>query len=148
MITTSSESIFDIDAEALINPVNCIGVSGAGLAKTFRERYPKNFYQYNMVCGQGKLKIGQLFVTRPDAESRRFIVNFPTKVHWKDRSHLFSIHRGLLALLRWAKREHIQSIAMPKLGCGLGKLAWPEVRALIVQVFGPVAGINVILLER
>lgn len=147
MIESRSGSIFEVEAEALVNPVNCIGVSGAGLAKQYKDAYPANFELYNTVCGKGKLKIGQILVTQIRVEPRCYIVNLPTKIHWKDPSQLFWVHRGLIALLRWARREHIQSIAMPRIGCGLGGLPWPEVRALIVRIFGPVKFVKVILLE-
>lgn len=136
MIETCSGSIFEVEAMALVNPVNCMGVMGAGLAKQFRKRYPENFGQYNAACGQGWVKIGRVFTVQVQETPRRYVVNFPTKVHWKDPSQLNWIHRGLLALLRWIRREHIESVAIPKIGCGLGGLDWAEVKAWIVRIFG------------
>ena len=108
--------IFSIDADALVNPVNCMGQWNAGLAKQFRQRYPK--------MPTPKLKIGELYVYR---YFDLYIVNLPTKNDWRNKSKLEYIEAGLISL---AKLE-FDSIAIPKLGCGLGGLSWLDVKPLI-----------------
>lgn len=132
MIYFQLGDILRSDAEAIVNPVNCVGVMGKGLALQFRNRFPDNYDEYRKVCDLNLLKPATMFVfdlgrlTNP-----QYIVNFPTKIHWLDRSRIEYIESGLKSLVEEIKRLDIRSIAVPPLGCGLGGLKWRPVRMLI-----------------
>lgn len=125
-------SLFDCKAQVLVNPVNCVGVAGAGLAKVFKEKFPENFKLYRHACKSATLDLGQLNISRLSKRQPGYIVNFPTKKHWKEKSELKNIELGLESLVVWANLTGIKSIAIPALGCGLGGLDWNEVRVLIM----------------
>lgn len=129
-------NMFDCKAEALVNPVNCKGISGAGLALSFKMLFPKNFIEYRDACHNKRLVIGTVFVTENKSGSPKFIVNFPTKKDWRDDSDLKFIDSGLRALSAWIKENAIKSIAIPKLGCGCGHLPWLMVKELIIALLG------------
>lgn len=135
-VTYTDRSIFEIDAEAIVNPVNCVGVSGAGLARQFARRYPQNDRLYRQACREGRVTPGRGLITETGLDSPRRIVNFPTKRHWRAESRLSDISMGLRNLRRELLRRGIHSIALPALGVGLGGLGWPEVRELIKKEFG------------
>ena len=118
-------------ATALVNPVNCVGVSGKGLALEFKRRFPENFEAYRAFCKCNAMFIGDVFIPEKGPGIPRFIVNFPTKQHWKHKSNLNGIALGLCSLRRAICSFAISSIAIPALGCGLGGLAWEDVRRLI-----------------
>ena len=125
--------IFTSRCQAIVNPVNCVGVMGAGLALQFKRRFPDNFASYADACRAGSIAPGRMHVFDTGAEHPRYIVNFPTKRHWRDPSRLDDIARGLDALDRVISEHGIRSIAIPPLGSGLGGLAWDEVRPLIAD---------------
>lgn len=131
MIRSMQADIFTLRVEAIVNPVNCVGVMGKGLALQFKEHYPLNFEHYKAACQQNRVRIGHLFVHDTRGSTPRYVVNFPTKLHWRDPSHPLFIQQGLMALHDWLLSYGVKSIAIPKLGCGLGQLSWPEVRAQI-----------------
>lgn len=120
-------SIIESKAIALVNPVNCVGVSGAGLALLFKELFPMNELSYRKACKRKELTIGRIHITEMDLVPTRYIVNFPTKVHWKDDSRLLYIKRGVKTLAEWMAVNNITSVALPKLGCGKGNLCWEDV---------------------
>ena len=128
-------SIFSSKMAALVNPVNTVGVMGAGLALIFKKSFPQNFIEYKKVCNSGELVPGKVHVWRPIThnlfEDSQIVVNFPTKKHWKDPSKIEYISAGLDDLARAIVDLEIESIAIPKLGCGLGGLKWSEVQPLI-----------------
>ncbi len=128
MVEERIGDLFEADVDALVNAVNCVGVMGKGLALAFKQRYPDNFETYRLACGAGQVQPGQLFTFR----SSCWIINFPTKRHWRDPSQLEDIRSGLVALIDEVDARGIQSIAIPALGCGLGGLAWSDVRPLII----------------
>ena len=128
MIEYTSGNILDTDAEALVNPVNCVGVMGAGLALQFKHRFPGNFKLYKKACDEGKVALGRMFVTK----GAKTIINFPTKQHWKDSSRYESIQSGMSALNREISERGISSIAIPALGCGLGGLEWGRVKDIML----------------
>lgn len=130
-------SLFDSPFDAIVNPVNCVGVMGAGLALQFKWRFPKNFDEYHAACMARKLHPGNVFVHCTGMECPRYVFNFPTKMHWRDHSKLRYINSGLADLARWTDKLHVSSIAIPPLGCGLGGLKWNEVKPLIVEAFSP-----------
>ena len=121
-------NIFNSSCEFLVNPVNCVGVMGKGLALEFKNKYPLNFEIYKKVCDNASFNIGNLLIVPVD---NKFIVNFPTKKHWRNKSDLEFIKIGLEELKVAIKDFNIKSIALPKLGCGLGGLDWNEVFDLI-----------------
>ena len=139
----TTASIFDMDVEALVNPVNCVGVSGAGLAPEFGRRFPDNDRLYKQACADGRITPGRGLITETGTEMPRYIVNFPTKRHWRNPSRLDDIETGLANLHRELRRRNIRSVAMPALGAGLGGLDWREVRQLIENEFGNETGIAV-----
>ena len=125
--------IFTSRCQAIVNPVNCVGIMGAGLALQFKHRFPDNFASYADACRAGTVAPGRMHVFDTGAEHPRFIVNFPTKRHWRDPSQLDDIAQGMDALDAAISEHGIQSIAIPPLGSGLGGLAWDEVRPLIAN---------------
>ncbi|HEY0088449.1 MAG TPA: macro domain-containing protein [Candidatus Lokiarchaeia archaeon] len=133
MINLISGNIFENSAEALVNPVNCVGVMGKGLALEFKKRFPKNFEYYRKTCFEPLgLVIGDLLLFK---ENEKWIVNFPTKIHWKDPSKIEYIQKGLKTLLQIVEEDRLKAIAIPPLGCGLGGLNWNDVKKEIYEVF-------------
>lgn len=120
-------------AAALVNPVNCVGVAGRGLALRFRRARPDNHAAYVRACRDGRLAPGRAHVH--SAPPRPAIVNFPTKRHWRNPSRLDDIATGLDHLRLLLDEHRWPSIAIPPLGCGLGGLAWDAVRPLIADAF-------------
>ena len=136
MIRFAQGDIFAQGVEALVNPVNCVGVMGKGLALEFKRKFPLNFQAYREACGRGELRPGTLLVHDNGRENPRYIINVPTKRHWRDRSRLEDVDAGLAALAQWMEEERTGSAALPALGCGLGGLPWPEVRELTLRRLG------------
>lgn len=132
-------NIFDANVEAIVNPVNCVGVMGRGLAQQFKTRHPENYTAYTQACDACEVQSGKMFIhAHSSLFSPKFIINFPTKQHWRNDSRIEDIDAGLHDLARTIKRHEIQSIAIPSLGCGLGGLSWDnQVRPLIEQVLAP-----------
>lgn len=148
VIHFTTGNILEADVEALVNPVNCVGVMGAGLAAQFKRAFPGMFDGYATVCGAKELRPGRLHIhVRGDAANPRWIFNFPTKRHWRDKSRIADIGTGLNALVNAVNRRGIQSIAIPPLGCGLGGLPWEEVRPLIERAAERMEGVEVWVYE-
>lgn len=126
-------SIFNSPAQILVNPVNCVGVMGRGLAKDFAIRYPEMLASYIKRCTEG-FKPGELHLWKMESEDR-YIVNFPTKDHWRNPSRIEYIVKGLEGLHEICKMLDVRSIAIPALGCGLGQLDWVLVKSLILSEF-------------
>lgn len=126
--------IFEADTQVIVNPVNLVGVMGAGLAKEMKERYPKVFESYKKVCDRGLFQEGQIQLCKTD---KQWILNFPTKRHWKDDSDLALIEKGLQTFVNTYEKKGITSITFPKLGCGLGGLSWDEVGPLMHRYLDP-----------
>lgn len=131
MLKLVSGNLLDDGADVLVNPVNTVGVMGKGLALQFKRGFPENYLAYREACQRGELCPGTVFVTTFDRD--RWIVNFPTKRHWRHASRIADIASGLDALTRYLTRSPATSIAIPPLGCGHGGLAWPYVRDLITE---------------
>lgn len=150
MIEYVKGSIFDAEVEALVNPVNCVGIMGAGLAKEFKDRFPEYFEDYKEACDHGYMKVGRVLIHPMWGYRPKFdIISFPTKHHWKNLSSLEIINAGLLSLVQCIKINYICSIAIPALGCGLGGLEWDEVKPLIDGAFSvdEMKGIKVLVYE-
>ena len=131
MIEYATGDIFSQPHFAIVNPVNCAGVMGAGLALQFKRKYPACFPPYRKACMQGALRPGTVLLCPTGLPIPHWIVHFPTKRHWRDPSRLRDIEQGLHDLASAIRLHGIPSIAVPPLGCGLGGLDWPSVRALI-----------------
>lgn len=132
------------DAEALVNPVNCVGVMGKGLALQFKRAFPSIYQQYQRVCNQRALRIGMvLSISTGKEENPRYIIHFPTKLHWKDPSRIEYIEQGLTALVAEIRRLNFRSVAVPALGCGNGGLPWEEVQIRIERVLGQMSNVDV-----
>jgi O-acetyl-ADP-ribose deacetylase (regulator of RNase III) len=148
MIHLLQGSLFDTDAEAWVNTVNTVGVMGKGIALQFKERFPRNFELYEAACKRGELRTGQLLMTETGLLGPpRFIINFPTKAHWREKSRLSYIEEGMAALAQLVQQFHIQSIALPPLGCGNGGLDWKLVRPVIEAHLAPLDTLNAYLFE-
>lgn len=137
--------ILAADVDAVVNPVNTVGVMGAGLAKQFKAAYRAMLDDYVTACRRGEMLLGSVRVYQTGSASPRFIISFPTKKHWNQPSHREFIRSGLLSLRRTIERLGITSIAVPALGCGLGGLDWPKVRELIYQQLGDLEGVEVVV---
>jgi O-acetyl-ADP-ribose deacetylase (regulator of RNase III) len=139
MIKEISGNLLDADVEALVNTVNAVGVMGRGVALQFKQAFPANFSAYEAACRKGEVKPGRMFVFRRDTlgtrRNPRFIINFPTKRDWRGKSRIEDIESGLLDLVKVVRDEGIQSIALPPLGCGSGRLDWSDVRKRIKESF-------------
>lgn len=146
MIETTSGDILTADAEALVNTVNCVGIMGRGIALQFRKAFPDNFKAYEAVCQRGELQPGKMFIFETgNLTNPRYVINFPTKRHWKGKSQLADIESGLKALVSDIRRLGVHSIAIPPLGCGQGGLDWGEVRPRIELALATVPDVRVLL---
>jgi O-acetyl-ADP-ribose deacetylase (regulator of RNase III) len=148
MMEFRTGNILDADAEALVNTVNCVGIMGRGIALQFKKAFPSNFKAYAAACGRQEVQPGRMFIfERGRLESPRYIINFPTKRHWKGASKLSDIEAGLVALRQEIKSRGIRSIAIPPLGSGLGGLNWPEVRAAIDSALSDLPDVEITVFE-
>jgi len=140
MIRYSDGDIFACGAEALVNPVNCEGVMGAGLAKEFRHRFPEASRSYMAACAIGQLQPGRLHeFDRGSGSHPRWVIHFPTKREWRKPSRPEWIGWGLSHLAPTIERLGINSIGVPALGCGKGGLPWLLVAAEIFRYLNPLA---------
>jgi O-acetyl-ADP-ribose deacetylase (regulator of RNase III) len=148
MIEFKTGDIIAEDAEALVNTVNCVGIMGRGIALQFKNAFPENFKAYEAACQHGELQPGRMFVfeTR-QLTNPRYIINFPTKRHWRGKSRIEDIEAGLKALAEEIRTRGIHSIAIPPLGSGLGGLNWSEVRPRIEQALRGFSDLKVIVFE-
>lgn len=132
MIKYTKGNLLDTNAEALVNTVNTVGVMGKGIALQFKIRFPNNYKIYRDACKDKTFKTGQVLVVQEgDLLNQKYIINFPTKAHWKSDSTYEYIVSGLKALKQAIKEYGIKSIAIPPLGCGNGGLDWNKVKVLI-----------------
>jgi O-acetyl-ADP-ribose deacetylase (regulator of RNase III) len=148
MITWTQGNILDAPAEALVNTVNCVGVMGRGIALQFKTAYPENFRAYAVACEKGDVQPGRMFVfDTGQLAPPRFVINFPTKRHWRGKSRIEDIALGLGALTNEIRVRGIQSVAVPPLGSGLGGLDWAEVRPLVEAAFLQLPNVKVTVFE-
>ena len=146
MIEQSLGNLLEAPAEALVNAVNTVGVMGRGIALQFKKAYPQMFRAYEEACWAGHVWVGKVHAHDLGAgASPRWILNFPTKEHWKDPSRLSYIERGLPDLTSKVRELGIGSLAVPALGCGLGGLPWNAVRSLIESAFRELPEVRVLL---
>lgn len=128
MLTYHRTSLLDSQAQTVVNTVNTVGVMGKGLAAAMRKEHPKMFQSYKRICDQGLLDIGKLWLWQADAQ---WVLNFPTKKHWRHPSKLAYIEAGLEKFVATYEEKGIREIAFPRLGCGNGGLDWEVVRPLM-----------------
>ncbi len=148
MVKYLKGDILDAPAEALVNTVNTVGVMGRGIALQFKERFPANFKAYAAACKRDEVHPGRMFVFDTGSlTGPRFIINFPTKRHWRSNSRIEDIASGLDALVEQIQALQIRSIAIPPLGSGLGGLSWHRVKPLIEEAMARVPGVDVLVYE-
>jgi len=141
MLIYRRTSVLDSPAQTLVNTVNCVGVMGKGIAKAFKDRYPEMFSAYKRICDAGLLEPGKLWLWN---SSDQWVLNFPTKVHWRNPSRLEWIEMGLDKFRAEYANRSINQISFPRLGCGNGGLDWEEVRPLMEHYLAPLP-INVFI---
>lgn len=148
MIEFKTGDILQEDAEALVNSVNCVGVMGRGIALQFRHAFPSNYKAYVAACKKHEVQPGSMFVYEVHGLANpRYIINFPTKRHWRSNSKIEDIKSGLIDLANLVHSLDIRSIAIPPLGSGLGGLEWSAVRPLIEEAMQGLAHTRVIVFE-
>ena len=148
MIKFTTGDILKADTECLVNTVNCVGIMGRGVALQFKKNYPDNFKSYVEACKRQEVQPGQMFVY--DTEQLidpQYIINFPTKRHWRGKTHMGDIESGLVSLVEVIKAKNIRSIAIPSLGCGLGGLDWKEVKPRIKFALDALEDVQVLVYE-
>lgn len=145
---TTGDLLKQEDVDAIVNTVNCAGVMGKGIALQFKNKWPANFRAYEAACKAGQVRPGRMFVYDCGGLLKpRYIINFPTKDHWRGKSTLGFVRDGLRDLVAQVRRLGIRSLALPPLGCGNGGLAWSDVRPLIEEAFRPLVDIETRVFE-
>lgn len=148
MIRFTQGNLLDADAEALVNTVNTVGVMGKGIALMFKESFPSVYEEYAEACEAGEVRVGQMHVVdRGALFNPRYVINFPTKKHWRHPSKIEWIVDGLQDLKSIILAKKIRSIALPPLGAGNGKLDWAVVRPIIDSVLGELLDVDVLVFE-
>jgi O-acetyl-ADP-ribose deacetylase (regulator of RNase III) len=148
MIEYRTGDVLQADAEALVNTVNCVGIMGRGVALQFKNAYPENFRRYEAACKREEVQPGRMFVFETgQLTNPKYIINFPTKRHWRGKSRIEDIESGLRALVKEMRERCIRSIALPPLGSGLGGLDWRVVRPGIEAALGQLDDVRVIVFE-
>lgn len=148
MIEYKTGDILAEDAEALVNTVNCVGFMGRGIALQFKKAWPENFAAYAEACRRHDVQPGKMFVFETgELSPPRYIINFPTKRHWRGKSRIEDIEAGLAALICEIRRRDIRSIAIPPLGAGLGGLDWRDVRARIERALRKLEDVRILVFE-
>ena len=148
MIEYKTGDLLAEKADALVNAVNCVGSMGAGIALQFRRAWPENFRAYTVACRNGQLQPGRMFTFETcQLAPPRYIINFPTKRHWRSSSRLEDIDAGLGALIVETRRLGLDSIAVPPLGADLGGLPWNDARGRIERALGALPDLRVVVFE-
>ena len=148
MIRFTAGNILDAEVEALVNTVNCVGIMGRGIALQFKQAFPENFSAYEAACRRKAVEPGRMFVfDTGELTFPRYIINFPTKRHWRGKSRMEDIDSGLIALVEEIRARGIRTIAVPPLGSGLGGLDWSEVRPRIEAALRDLPGVEASVYE-
>lgn len=146
MIELVHGNLLEADVEALVNTVNTEGVMGKGVALQFKKAFPEMFEAYREACRRGEIEPGRMHVyERRDMLGPRYIINFPTKRHWRQPSRLEDIASGLKALVEQIRSRRIRSVALPPLGCGSGGLEWGKVFPLIQAALDPLENVRALV---
>jgi O-acetyl-ADP-ribose deacetylase (regulator of RNase III) len=148
MIEFKKGDLLREDAEALVNTVNCVGIMGRGIALQFKNAFPENFKTYAAACARNEVQPGQMLVFKTGRLTNpKYIINFPTKRHWRGKSRIEDIDAGLVALANEIRSRNIHSIAIPPLGSGLGGLDWSNVRPRIENSLRELDNVKVVIFE-
>jgi O-acetyl-ADP-ribose deacetylase (regulator of RNase III) len=146
MLRLAEGNLFEANVEALVNAVNTVGIMGKGIALQFKKKFPKMYEAYRVACASGEVMPGRMHVfERSDQANPRYIINFPTKRHWRSPSQMEDIEAGLSALRKEIEDRGIRSVAVPPLGCGNGGLSWRDVRPAIERALAGMSDVRVIL---
>jgi len=146
MLEVVTANLLEADTEALVNAVNTEGVMGKGIALQFKRQYPDMFEDYRRACKEGQVQPGRMHVyERRELINPRYIINFPTKRHWRSPSSIEDIKSGLSALAEEIRQRHIKSIALPALGCGNGGLDWSEVLPAIRSALADLTDVDLLV---
>lgn len=145
MIEIAKGNLLEAPVEALVNTVNTQGIMGKGIALQFKQAFPEMFRDYEKACKAGDVRLGKVHVYDLGGLTGgpRWIINFPTKGHWRERSRLTDIEAGLRDLVATVRRLGIRSLAVPPLGCGNGGLNWTDVRPRIEDAFAGLPDVKV-----
>lgn len=150
-ISFKTGDMFSENVEAIVNTVNCVGVMGKGVALEFKRRWPNNYKAYKRLCDEKRIKPGKMFVHELSSllgeDGPRFLINFPTKNHWRGKSKISYITDGLDDFVHQVRRYGIRSVALPPLGCGNGGLDWAEVKPLIESKLADLPEVEVVVFE-
>jgi O-acetyl-ADP-ribose deacetylase (regulator of RNase III) len=148
MLNFTTGNLLEARAQALVNTVNTVGVMGKGIALMFKERFGDNYRQYATACKEGQVQTGRMFITElSELDGPRWIVNFPTKQHWRSPSQLKWVIEGLQDLRQFLIENNVKSIAIPPLGAGNGGLSWELVKPEIELALGDVPNIEITVFE-
>lgn len=148
MITYTTGNLLEADVEAVVNTVNTVGVMGKGIALMFKDTYPDNFQRYEQASRDGEVRVGTMFVSEnPEMFGPKWIINFPTKEHWRTKTRIEWVEEGLVDLKRVIREKGIRSIAIPPLGCGNGGLRWSNVRPIIAEALADLSDVAVVIYE-
>ena len=148
MIRFTRGDLLNSDAEAIVNTVNCVGIMGRGIALQFKKMYPENFKAYATACALNEVTPGKMFIFETkEMTNPKYIINFPTKRHWRGNSKIEDVESGLAALKADVTRLGIKSIALPPLGSGLGGLPWPATKERILRTFEDMPDVDVLVFE-
>ncbi|MFC6605302.1 macro domain-containing protein [Ectobacillus funiculus] len=148
MIKFVTGNLLKANVEALINTVNTVGVMGKGIALQFKQAFPDNYKQYKKACDLKQVIPGKMFIVPISlVENPKYIINFPTKRHWKNNSKIEDIKAGLKALKSDIQEYGIKSIAVPPLGCGNGGLDWAEIKPLIISELEDIENVEILVYE-
>ena len=148
MIRLVRGDLLAAEVDALVNTVNTEGVMGKGIALQFKRAFPGNFKAYEQACKRREVTLGEMFVFDAGGLTRpRYIINFPTKGHWRSKTSVEDLESGLIALVRVVRDKEIRSIAVPPLGCGNGGLLWRDVKPLIEDALSALEDVDVLLYE-
>ena len=144
MITLAHGNLLKAPVDALVNTVNTEGVMGKGIALQFKNAFPVMFREYAKSAKRGDVRLGQMHVWPTQAlTGPQYVINFPTKGHWRSKSRLSDVESGLRDLVRVVSELGIASIAVPPLGCGNGGLNWSDVEPRIRQAFSVLPDVDV-----
>ena len=148
MIEFTKGNLLEAETEAVVNTVNTVGVMGKGIALMFKEAFPENFKAYEEACKSKNVTLGKMFVTQEHALfGPKWIINFPTKGHWRYPSKIKWIEEGLDDLCSVIRENKIKSIAIPPLGAGNGGLEWSDVRSEIESRLEGLHDVHVLVYE-
>jgi len=149
MVKFIKGNILRADAEALVNTVNCVGIMGKGIALQFKKAFPESYFrEYQKACRNKELQPGKVVVWNTGQfVNPKYIINFPTKQHWKTNSKYEYIESGLNVLKNEIKKLNIHSIAIPPLGSGLGGLQWSKVKSMIQVALADMSELEILIYE-